>query len=118
MLARYHHLNPRVYKSGDSLAEVTDRLHDYPCQQGQQADYVILVGLQEGNDGFPAPARESIMESALLPQVEDFRTLKSGVVICGVDARARAGLAAFNKDNPSRFVEALKQLDVPVARKP
>ncbi|EAY6239464.1 DNA helicase IV, partial [Salmonella enterica] len=23
-----------------------------------------------------------------------------------------------NKDNPSRFVEALKQLDVPVARKP
>ncbi|EPP0112819.1 hypothetical protein ACUJ0P_004513, partial [Salmonella enterica subsp. enterica serovar Braenderup] len=24
----------------------------------------------------------------------------------------------FNKDNPSRFVEALKQLDVPVARKP
>ncbi|EHC53256.1 DNA helicase IV, partial [Salmonella enterica subsp. enterica serovar Hvittingfoss str. A4-620] len=32
-------------------------------------------------------------------------------------ARARVWLL-FNKDNPSRFVEALKQLEVPVARKP
>ncbi|MGK7331299.1 DNA helicase IV, partial [Salmonella enterica] len=42
------------------------------ASKGQQADYVILVGLQEGNDGFPAPARETIMESALLPLVEEF----------------------------------------------
>ncbi|EHC80930.1 hypothetical protein LTSEMON_1418, partial [Salmonella enterica subsp. enterica serovar Montevideo str. S5-403] len=41
-------------------------------------------------------------------------------VICGVDARAARARVwlLFNKDNPSRFVEALKQLDVPVARKP
>ncbi|STP51987.1 DNA helicase IV [Escherichia coli] len=42
------------------------------ASKGQQADYVIIVGLQEGSDGFPAAARESIMEEALLPPVEDF----------------------------------------------
>lgn len=81
------------------------------ASKGQQADYVILVGLQEGNDGFPAPARESIMESALLPQVEDFPDAEERRLLYVALTRACAGLAAFNKDNPSRFVEALKQLD-------
>ncbi|WP_079953444.1 3'-5' exonuclease, partial [Salmonella enterica] len=89
------------------------------ASKGQQADYVILVGLQEGNDGFPAPARESIMESALLPQVEDFPDAEERRLLYVALTRARARVwLLFNKDNPSRFVEALKQLDVPVARKP
>ncbi len=89
------------------------------ASKGQQADYVILVGLQEGNDGFPAPARESIMESALFPQVEDFPDAEERRLLYVALTRARARVwLLFNKDNPSRFVEALKQLDVPVARKP
>ncbi len=58
------------------------------------------------------------MESALLPQVEDFPDAEERRLLYVALTRACAGLAAFNKDNPSRFVEALKQLDVPVARKP
>ncbi|WP_215900711.1 3'-5' exonuclease, partial [Acinetobacter junii] len=42
------------------------------ASKGQQADFVIVLGLQDGEDAFPAPARESIMEQALLPQPEDF----------------------------------------------
>jgi DNA helicase-4 len=49
------------------------------ASKGQQADYVIVMGLKEGSDGFPAPARESVMEQALLPVPEDFRMPKSGV---------------------------------------
>lgn len=47
------------------------------ASKGQQADYVIIVGLQEGVMVFRCGA-ESIMEEALLPPVEDFRTLKNG----------------------------------------
>ncbi len=72
-----------------------------------------FVGLQEGNDGFPAPRNH--YGSALLPQVEGFsRTLKSGGVCCGV-VFTRVWLL-FNKDNPSRFVEALNSW-MPAARK-
>lgn len=65
------------------------------ASKGQQADYVILVGLQEGNDGFPAPTRESIMEDALLPQVEDFPDAEERRLLYVALTRARAGLAAF-----------------------
>ncbi|MDQ7456617.1 hypothetical protein, partial [Salmonella enterica] len=48
-----------------------------------------------------------------------FRAGFAGVLYFGAVRRARARVwLLFNKDNPSRFVEALKQLDVPVARKP
>ncbi len=33
---------------------------------------MIICGLNSGKDGFPAPARESVIEQALLPKPEDF----------------------------------------------
>lgn len=47
------------------------------ASKGQQAEYVIIAGLHEGRDGFPAVARESVLEEVLLPQPEDFRMLKN-----------------------------------------
>ncbi|MDM3810587.1 DNA helicase IV, partial [Proteus mirabilis] len=44
----------------------------FHASKGKQADYVIILGLQSGKDGFPAPAREWIIETALLPPVEDY----------------------------------------------
>ena len=89
------------------------------ASKGQQADYVIIVGLQEGSDGFPAAARESIMEEALLPPVEDFPDAEERWLMYVALTRARHRVwALFNKENPSPFVEILKNLDVPVARKP
>ena len=99
ILARYHHMRP--------------------ASKGQQADYVIIVGLQEGSDGFPAAARESIMEEALLPPVEDFPDAEERRLMYVALTRARHRVwALFNKENPSPFVDILKNLDVPVARKP
>lgn len=120
VLVRYHHLKPAsLQKAATRWPKLQIDFMTIHASKGQQADYVILVGLQEGNDGFPAPARESIMESALLPQVEDFPDAEERRLLYVALTRARARVwLLFNKDNPSRFVEALKQLDVPVARKP
>lgn len=89
------------------------------ASKGQQADYVIIVGLHDGNDGFPAPARESIMEEAPLPAVEDFPDAEERRLLYVALTRARHRVwLLFNKDAPSCFVDELKQRDVPVSRKP
>jgi DNA helicase-4 len=46
------------------------------ASKGQQAEYVIVLGLQKGRT-VSGPARESIMEQALLPVPEDFLMPKS-----------------------------------------
>lgn len=120
LLARYHHARP---KSLDKAVTRWPKLQlDFMtvhASKGQQADYVIIVGLKEGPDGFPAPARESIMEQALLPEEEEFPDAEERRLLYVALTRARKRVwLLFNKDEPSRFVEILKSLDVPVARKP
>lgn len=120
VLARYHHRKP------ESLAKAATRwpklqldFMTIHASKGQQADYVIVVGLDEGQDGFPAPARESIMEQALLPQTETFPDAEERRLLYVALTRARKRVwLLFNKENPSRFVDILKSLDVPQARKP
>ncbi|KNC08965.1 DNA helicase IV [Klebsiella sp. RIT-PI-d] len=120
LLARYHYLKPAVLEKAKTrwpnlnLAFMT--IH---ASKGQQADYAIVLGLQEGLEGFPAPARESIMEQALLPQPEDFPDAEERRLLYVAITRARQRVwLLFDQDRPSRFVETLKQLDVPVACKP
>ena len=120
VLARYHHLKPT---SLDKVATRWPKLNiDFMtihASKGQQADYVIVLGLQDGVDGFPAPARESIMEQALLPEVEDFPDAEERRLLYVAITRARERVwLLFNKIQPSSFVEILTQLSVPVARKP
>ena len=78
-----------------------------------------MVGLKEGSDGFPAPARESVMEEALLPVPEDFPDAEERRLLYVAITRARHRVwLLFNKEEPSVFVDILKSIDVPVARKP
>ena len=59
------------------------------------------------------------MEEALQPSVEDFPDAEERRLMYVALTRARHRVwALFNKENPSPFVEILKNLDVPVARKP
>ena len=86
------------------------------ASKGQQADFVIVLGLQDGEDAFPAPARESIMEQALLPQPEDFPDAEERRLLYVALTRARHRVwLLFNKAQPSPFVEILQALGVPVA---
>ncbi len=120
VLARYHHLKPSsLEKAATRWPKLQLDFMTIHASKGQQADYVIIVGLQEGSDGFPAPARESIMEEALLPVVEDFPDAEERRLLYVALTRARHRVwLLYNKANPSRFVEDLKELDVPVVRKP
>lgn len=120
VLARYHHLKPEsLEKAATRWPKLQLDFMTIHASKGQQADYVIIVGLQEGSDGFPAPARESVMEEALLPTVEDFPDAEERRLLYVALTRARHRVwVLYNKANPSRFVDALKVLDVPVARKP
>lgn len=110
MLARYHHLKPvSLEKAATRWPKLQIDFMTIHASKGQQADYVIIVGLQEGSDGFPAAARESIMEEALLPPVEDFPDAEERRLMYVALTRARYRVwALFNKENPSPFVEVLK----------
>jgi DNA helicase-4 len=58
VLARYHHLKPAALeKAATRWPKLQLDFMTIHASKGQQADYVIVVGLKEGSDGFPAPAR-------------------------------------------------------------
>ncbi|QJQ14077.1 DNA helicase IV [Enterobacter hormaechei] len=118
--ARYHHLKPTALeKAATRWPKLQLDFMTIHASKGQQADYVIVVGLKEGSDGFPAPARESVMEEALLPVPEDFPDAEERRLLYVAITRARHRVwLLFNKEEPSVFVDILKSIDVPVARKP
>lgn len=120
VLARYHHLKPAALeKAATRWPKLQLDFMTIHASKGQQADYAIVVGLKEGSDGFPAPARESVMEQALLPVPEDFPDAEERRLLYVAITRARHRVwLLFNKEAPSVFVDILKSIDVPVARKP
>ncbi|ELY7527888.1 UvrD-helicase domain-containing protein, partial [Cronobacter sakazakii] len=120
VLARYHHLRPAALeKAATRWPKLQLEFMTIHASKGQQADYVIILGLNEGREGFPAPARESIMEQALLPPPEDFPDAEERRLLYVALTRARHRVwLLYDKAAPSVFVEALTRLGVPTARKP
>ena len=119
LLARYHHLRPTVLdKAKTRWPKLQLDFMTIHASKGQQADFVILLGLHQGRDGFPAEARESIMEQGLLPQPEDFPDAEERRLAYVAMTRARQQVwLMFDKDRPSVFVEHFRELGVPQSRK-
>ncbi|AUQ26266.1 DNA helicase IV [Dickeya zeae] len=120
ILARYHHLRPDVL---DKAQTRWPNLHlDFMtihASKGQQADYVIVLGLHEGRDGFPAPVRESVLEAVLLPRPEPFPDAEERRLLYVALTRAKHQVwLLYSRDEPSVFVDDLHQLGVPMPRKP
>lgn len=120
VLARYHHLRPAALEKAETRwPKLNIDFMTIHASKGQQADYVIIAGLQEGKEGFPAPARESVIEQGLLPQPEDFPDAEERRLLYVALTRARHRVwLLYNKPNPSRFVPVLEALGVPMAKKP
>ena len=119
LLARYHHLRPAILdKAKTRWPKLKLDFMTIHASKGQQADFVVVLGLHQGRDGFPAQARESIMEEGLLPQPEDFPDAEERRLAYVAMTRARQQVwLMFDKDRPSVFVEHLRELGVPQSRK-
>ncbi|HFR4112269.1 TPA: DNA helicase IV [Yersinia enterocolitica] len=120
ILARYHHLRPEILqKATTRWPKLTIDFMTIHASKGQQADYVIIAGLHEGNDGFPAVARESILEDVLLPPPEDFPDAEERRLLYVAMTRAKHQVWLLQDTaNPSIFVNQLSELGVPTQRKP
>ncbi|KGD73597.1 DNA helicase IV [Tatumella morbirosei] len=120
ILARYHYLRPPVLaKAATRWPKLSVSFMTMHASKGQEADYVIVIGLNEGSSGFPAVARESVIEQGLLPKPEDFPDAEERRLAYVAMTRARQQLwLLYDKASPSSFVENFRDLGVPVVRKP
>lgn len=120
VLARYHHLKPEVLqKAATRWPKLNIEFMTIHASKGQQADYVIIAGLYEGKDGFPAVVRESVLEEVLLPQPEDFPDAEERRLLYVALTRARHQVWLLqDRERPSVFIEQLQDIGVPSQRKP
>ena len=120
ILARYRFLRPACLNNATTRwPKLNIDFMTIHASKGQEADYVIVLGLQAGKEGFPAEARESIFEQVLLPQPEDFPDAEERRLLYVALTRARHRVwLLFSKQQPSSFVEELKRLGVPVLNRP
>ncbi|MFV9685822.1 DNA helicase IV [Pantoea sp. KXB45] len=119
LLARYHYLRPDLLdKARTRWPKLNLEFMTIHASKGQQADYVILLGLQQGKEGFPAEVRESVIEQGLLPQPEPFPDAEERRLAYVALTRARQQVfLMFDKAAPSPFVDHFRELGVPVLRK-
>ncbi|EMT6576976.1 DNA helicase IV [Providencia rettgeri] len=120
VLARYHYLKPNILdKAKTRWPKLNIQFMTIHASKGQQADHVIICGLNSGKEGFPAPARESIIEQALLPKPEDFDHAEERRLLYVALTRAKQQVwLLYHPEKPSEFVDELKQLGVPKQKKP
>jgi DNA helicase IV len=120
VLARYHHLKPQALaKAATRWPKLTLEFMTIHASKGQQAEYVIIAGLHQGSDGFPAVARESVLEDVLLPQPEDFPDAEERRLLYVALTRAKHQVWLLqDRERPSVFVEQLQDLGVPAQKKP
>ncbi|WP_075181159.1 DNA helicase IV [Pantoea sp. 1.19] len=120
LLARYHHLRPALLdKAGTRWPHLNLAFMTIHASKGQQADYVIVLGLHTGHDGFPAPARESLIEQGLLPTPEAFPDAEERRLAYVAMTRAKEQVwLLFDPTRPSPFVAIFNRLGIPQLRKP
>ena len=120
VLARYHYLRPTLLdKATTRWPTLNMDFMTMHGSKGQQADYVIIIGMSGGKDGFPAPTRESVIEQVLLPQPEDFPDAEERRLLYVALTRAKQQVWLLeDEENPSVFIDALTRLGVPRAKKP
>jgi DNA helicase-4 len=119
ILARYHYLCPDLVKiAKDRWPRLPLEFMTVHNSKGQQADYVIIVGLQSGKDGFPAQQKESLVEQALLPKQDDYPDAEERRLMYVALTRTRKQVWLLqDKEHPSAFIKELNKLGAAIKRK-
>lgn len=120
ILARYHHLKPALLDN--AMTRWPHLVIDFMTiheSKGQQADYVIVLGLNGGEEGLPATHQKVLLEQVLLPQKDAFPYAEERRLLYVALTRARHQIWLLQDSaNPSYFVEPLRRLGAVVQRKP
>ena len=114
ILSRYFYLQPEVIKKAN-IRWPKLKINFTPIQaaKGCQADYVIILGLHQGINGFPVCEPESVIEKVLLPKFDVSPNLPDRRLLYVALTRAKKRVyLLYNKSTPSIFVEQLKKLGV------
>ena len=94
LLARYHHLRPAMLdKAKTRWPKLRIDFMTIHASKGQQADFVIVLGLHEGRDGFRRRRASRSWKRDCYRSRRIFRMPKSGAGLRGHHARASAGVA-------------------------
>ncbi|WP_340607693.1 DNA helicase IV [Xenorhabdus bharatensis] len=120
LLARYCFHKPDVLKKAATRwPNLNINFMTIQASSGLQADYIILLGLQKGNEGFPASEKVTVLEQVLLPKPETFSDTQEQRLLYVALTRAKKQVWLMQEPkNPSVFIHLLSKLGVPAHRKP
>lgn len=120
ILSRYHYLVPECLQHAKTR---WPGLHiDFMtihASKGKQADYVIVLGINQGEDGFPSQTGESVLEQVLLGQQETYPDAEERRLLYVALTRAKNRVwLMYCPETPSDFVAQLKASGAIVKKKP
>lgn len=120
ILGRYHYSRPDILaKAVTRWPKLNIEFMTIHASKGQQAEYVIVLGLHAGRDGFPATENNSVIEQVLLPQTDDYPYGEERRLLYVALTRARHQVWLMqNVDSPSIFVKQLTAIGATIKRKP
>ena len=119
LLGRYHYLRPKsIDKAATRWPTLNIDFMTLHASKGKEADYVIVLGLNTGKEGFPAEDNLTVIERGLLVERESYPYAEERrlAYVALTRAKQRTWLL-FDPKKPSIFVEELKQLGVTQAKK-
>jgi DNA helicase-4 len=109
LLARYHHLKPEALeKAATRWPHLQLDFMTIHASKGQQADYVIVLGLQEGMMRFRPRRVSRLWSRRCCRSRRIFRMRKSGACCMSLSPARGFAWLLFNKAQPSPFVEMLE----------
>ncbi|GKX62615.1 DNA helicase [Pragia fontium] len=120
ILGRYHYSKPEVLANASTRwPKLNMEFMTMHASKGQQAEYVIILGLSADRDGFPATENHSVIEQVLLPEVDDFPYAEERRLLYVALTRAKHQVWLMQDTaSPSVFVKQLADIGVAVKRKP
>ena len=112
VIARYNYLleDTSKFLREEGLNNV--RLWSFHKSKGLEADYGILIGLSQGNTGFPNDNREDAISEALLPTIDSYpHSEERRLFYVGLTRSKKRSYLIANPTSPSEFIVELLDSD-------
>lgn len=108
LLARYHHLLPsreQLARLSQAYPSLNINAMSVHASKGKEADFVAVLGLEQGSHGFPAQKSTPFLLDALLPPAESFSHSEERRLFYVALTRAKQRVYLLsNMQRPSPFV--------------